>query len=315
MTPLGEAEIDDGGPMVWVTRRLRGVSGAVSAALGALVGLAAAIALWEGYKWVGQQTDDRWPGTDFGLPVPTDDLTMPHAIDVWDTLWEPVQRGRSQTLASFLLDSAWFTLREAALGFVIGSVLGLALAVLMLRFRSAERGLLPWINISQTVPLIALAPIVVTWARGTWLTDTQAVALIAAYLTFFPVAVNGLRGLQSPAAADVELMRSYAASWRHTLVKLRVPASRPYLFPALKLAATLSVVGAIVGEISAGVRGGLGRVILEFFSRYSTGPPRLYAAVLAAGLLGLFVFGLVGAVERVLLRGRDRKTAPTGGAL
>ncbi|MEO1063496.1 MAG: ABC transporter permease [Actinomycetota bacterium] len=292
--------------------RLRNVRAGASSALAAVLGLAAVVALWEGYKWVGQQTDDRWPGTGLGLPVRTDDLTMPHAVDIWNTLWEPVQRGRDQTLASFLLDSAWFTLREAALGFLIGSVLGLLLAVVMLRFRSAEHGLLPWINVSQTVPLIALAPIVVTWARGTWMTDTQAVALIAAYLTFFPVAVNGLRGLQSPAAADVELMRSYAASWWHTLVKLRLPASRPYLFPAFKLAATLSVVGAIVGEISAGVRGGLGRVILEFFSRYSTGPPRLYAAVLAAGLLGLFVFGLVGAAERLLLRRQGARPGAVG---
>ncbi|MDH3706897.1 MAG: ABC transporter permease subunit [Acidimicrobiia bacterium] len=268
--------------------------------------LVAIIALWEGYKWMGQQTGDTWPGTDWGLPVPTDDLTMPPAGDIWASLWEPVQRGRDQTLASFLVESAWFTLREAALGFVIGSVVGLALAVVMLRFRSAERGLLPWVNISQTIPLIALAPIVVTWARTTWLSDTQAVALIAAYLTFFPVAVNGLRGLQSPAAADVELMRSYAAPWRTTLLKVRFPAARPYLFPAFKLAATLSVVGAIVGEISSGVKGGLGRVVLDFASRYSTGPEKLYAAVLAAAGLGLVVFGLVSAAEMLLTRGQDR---------
>lgn len=272
--------------------------------LSALGTLAVVVLLWEGYRWMGAQTGGTWPGTDRGLPVRSDDLTMPPLVDIWRVLGEPVQRSDDQTLAQFLFWSALFTLRSAAMGFVLGVVVGMGLAVLMLRFRFAEDGLLPWINISQTVPLIALAPLVVTWGRQNGLTPSQAVALIAAYLTFFPVAVNGLRGLQSPAAEDLELMRSYAAPWRATLVKLRLPAARPYLFPALKLAATLSIVGAIVGEISAGVRGGLGRVILDFASRYSTGPPRLYAAVLAAAALGLVVFSAVTVAERVVLRGQ-----------
>jgi NitT/TauT family transport system permease protein len=265
--------------------------------------IAALVVLWEGYKWMGNQTGDTWPGTDFGLPVSTDDLTMPHSTDIWSTLWEPVQRGRDEILAVFLFKAALSTLWKAALGFAAGAAIGLGLAVLMLRSRFAERGLLPWINVSQTVPLIALAPIVVTWGRTTFLSDKLSVALIATYLTFFPVAVNALQGLQSPDRADVELLRSYAASPRDVLLKLRFPAARPYLFPAFKLAATLSVVGAIVGEISAGVRGGLGRVILEFASRYSTNPSRLYAGVIGAALLGLTVFAVVGVAERLLVRG------------
>lgn len=271
--------------------------------LPAVIGLSVVGAMWEAYKWVGERTDGTWPLTSWGLPVKTDDLTMPHLSEIWATLWDPVQRGRDEVLAVFLLKSAWFTLREAAFGFVLGALIGMALAIVMLRFKRAEQGLLPWINISQTVPLIALAPIVVTWGRGTFLSDTQAVGLIATYLTFFPVAINALKGLQSPAPADIELMRSYASSWRDTLIKVRLPAARPYLFPAFKLAATLSVVGAIVGEISAGVRGGLGRVILDFASRYSTGPARLYAAVLGAALLGLAVFALVAVAEKLLVRG------------
>ncbi|MEM9565780.1 MAG: ABC transporter permease [Actinomycetota bacterium] len=267
----------------------------------AAVGLALA-AVWESYKLLGQaigpETGPGW------LPVATDDLTMPHVWEIVGAFAEPVQRGRSETLAVFLLRSAWFTLREATLGFAIGAIVGLGLALLMLRSRFLDRGLVPWINISQTVPLIALAPIVVTWGRTTFLSDTQAVSLIAAYLTFFPVAVNGLAGLKSPDQEAVELMRSYAASWWQTVVKLRFPAARAYLFPAFKLAATLSVVGAIVGEISAGVRGGLGRVILDFAGRYTTGPEKLYAAVVAAGLLGLFVFWLASLAERRATRGR-----------
>lgn len=269
----------------------------------AAAGLAALIALWEGYKAFGGLTDDTWPGTGVALPVATDDLTMPHAADIWSTLWQPVQRGRDEVLAVFLIKAAASTLWKAALGFTAGVAVGLGLAVVMLRSRFAERALLPWINISQTVPLIALAPIVVTWARTSSVGDGVAVALIATYLTFFPVAVNALKGLQSPNPADLELMRSYAATPGQILRNLRFPAARPYLFPAFKLAATLSVVGAIVGEISAGVRGGLGRVILDFASRYSTGPARLYAAVLGAALLGLVVFGLVSGAERIALRG------------
>ncbi len=236
-----------------------------------------------------------------------DDLTMPHVWEIAGSFIEPVQRGSSEILAVSLLKAAGFTLIEAGLGFGIGSVVGLGLAVAMMRSAWLDRALVPWINVSQTVPLIALAPIVVTWGRTTFLGDTVSVALIAAYLTFFPVAVNGLAGLKSPAPESLELMRSYAAGWWKTLFALRLPSSRPYLFPAFKLAATLSVVGAIVGEISAGIRGGLGRVILDYAGRYTTGPEKLYAAVIAAALLGLFVFGMANLAEARVLRGESRQ--------
>jgi NitT/TauT family transport system permease protein len=260
------------------------------------------VLLWEGYKWVGQQTGDRVPGTDIELLVDTDDLTMPHAKDILGEFVVDVRDGRSTLpMSLYLLKKAWFTLQEAAIGFFLGLVVGLALAVLMLRWRVVERGLLPWINVSQTVPLIALAPIIVTWGRLNDLPDLLSISLIAAYLTFFPVAVSALRGLQSPNAADVELMRSYAASWRTTLFKLRLPAARAYLFPAFKIAATLSVVGAIVGEISIGTKTGLGRAILEFAQRYAVFPERLYASVIGAAALGLSVFGLITLAERMFV--------------
>ena len=267
------------------------------------------VLLWEGYKWLGQQTDDLVPGTGIEFLVSTDDLTMPHAKDILGELVSDVRDGRSTLpMSLYLLKKAWFTLQEAAIGFFLGLVVGLSLAVLMLRWRVVERGLLPWINVSQTVPLIALAPIVVTWGRLNDLPDLFSISLIAAYLTFFPVAVSALRGLQSPNAADVELMRSYAASWRTTLFKLRLPAARAFLFPALKIAATLSVVGAIVGEISIGTKTGLGRAILEFALRYAVFPERLYASVIGAAVLGLSVFGLVSLVER-MFAGRGNEVA------
>ena len=267
------------------------------------VALLLVVGIWEGYKWVGQQTGDYWPGTSIDLPASTDDLTMPHAMDIADELFEEVRDGRARLpLYLFLLKKGWFTLQEAAIGFTLGLTVGLGLAILMLRWRVAERGLLPWINVSQTIPLIALAPIVVTWGRQQDLPDMVSISLIAAYLTFFPVAVSALRGLQSPDSDHVELMRSYAAPWWTVLVKLRLPAARVYLFPALKIAATLSVVGSIVGEISIGTKTGLGRAILEYAQRYAVSPERLYASVIGAAVLGLLVFGLVSLAEWFVVR-------------
>ena len=267
------------------------------------IALLLVVGIWEGYKWVGQETGDYWPGTSIDLPASTDDLTMPHAMDIADELFEEVRDGRARLpLYLFLLKKGWFTLQEAAIGFTLGLTVGLGLAILMLRWRVAERGLLPWINVSQTIPLIALAPIVVTWGRQQDLPDMLSISLIAAYLTFFPVAVSALRGLQSPDSDHVELMRSYAAPWWTVLVKLRLPAARVYLFPALKIAATLSVVGSIVGEISIGTKTGLGRAILEYAQRYAVSPERLYASVIGAAVLGLLVFGLVSLAEWVVVR-------------
>ena len=267
------------------------------------IALLLVVGIWEGYKWVGQQTGDYWPGTSIDLPASTDDLTMPHAIDIAEELFEEVRAGRARLpLFLFLVKKGWFTLPEAAIGFTLGLTVGLGLAILMLRWRVAERGLLPWINVSQTVPLIALAPIVVTWGRQQDLPDMLSISLIAAYLTFFPVAVSALRGLQSPDSDHVELMRSYAAPWWTVLVKLRLPAARVYLFPALKIAATLSVVGAIVGEISIGTKTGLGRAILEYAQRYAVSPERLYASVIGAAVLGLLVFGLISLAEWIVVR-------------
>ena len=275
----------------------------LSVVVATAIALLLVVGIWEGYKWVGQQTGDYWPGTSIDLPASTDDLTMPHAADIAEELFEEVRDGRARLpLFLFLLKKGWFTLQEAAIGFTLGLTVGLGLAILMLRWRVAERGLLPWINVSQTVPLIALAPIVVTWGRQQDLPDMLSISLIAAYLTFFPVAVSALRGLQSPDSDHVELMRSYAAPWWTVLVKLRLPAARVYLFPALKIAATLSVVGAIVGEISIGTKTGLGRAILEYAQRYAVSPEKLYASVIGAAVLGLFVFGLVSLAEWIVVR-------------
>lgn len=269
------------------------------------------------YKAFGSLIDDAqtdWPVVGSILPR-SDDLNMPPLLDVGREFGE-VPGGTDRSLGRQLLSEAGFTLREAGVGFAVGLVVGLAIAMLLARWRVLERGLLPYVIASQTVPLIAIAPIVVIWGRQNldffpweW-QDWMSVSLIATYLTFFPVAVNGLRGLQSPLPENLELMDSYAAGWWQTLWRLRLPASVPFLFSAFKIAATASVVGAIVGEISAGVSGGLGRRILQEALRYTTGPERLYASVIAAALLGIVVFLLVAFVERAVL-GRQVREAAT----
>lgn len=273
--------------------------------------------LYTGYKAFGQSIDDGqrdWPFVGSVSPR-SDDLNMPPILDILGEFGE-TPGGTEQTLARQLFDEALFTLREATAGFVTGIVLGLAIAILLARSRRLEKGLLPYVIASQTIPLIAIAPIIVIWGRKNfdflpweW-EDWMSVSLIATFLTFFPVAVNGLRGLQSPKPENLELMDSYAASWGQTLWRLRFPAAIPYLFAALKIAATASIVGAIVGEISAGVSGGLGRRILLEAQRYTTGPERLYAAVIGSAVLGIFVFLFITAAERIML-GRQGREAVT----
>jgi NitT/TauT family transport system permease protein len=191
-------------------------------------------------------------------------------------------------------------------------VVGLLLAIVMQRFRVAERGLLPYVVLSQTVPLIALAPLVVGWGGhltvfGVHWQPWMSVAVIAAYLAFFPVAVGGLRGLQAPAEESVELMDSYAASWHQVLWKLRLPAAAPYLLPALKLAAASSVVGAVVAEISTGTKGGIGRLIIEYSREATSDPAKVYTAMIGAATLGLVVSGLVGLLDLAVMRNRPRE--------
>jgi len=174
------------------------------------------------------------------------------------------------------------------------------LAIVFVHSSLLERALVPYVVASQTVPIIAIAPVLVIWLGGGWL----AVALISAYLTFFPVTIAGLRGLRSPDPRALELMRSYASSSRDVLWKVRLPAAAPYLFAAFKVAATASVVGAIIGELPSGIRDGLGGAILNFNQFYVSGPPKLWAAIIVAAIVGIGFFALVRVAETVVLRGR-----------
>jgi NitT/TauT family transport system permease protein len=271
-----------------------------------LIGLTAFVVLWEGYKAVGNAEGTVLFGTRI-LPR-ADDLSMPHLWDVVARLGRPELTG-GRPVWIVVLQACAFTLGITAAGFAVGAVIGLLLAVAMQRFRPVERGLLPYVILSQTVPLVALAPLIAGWSV-LW-EPWMSVAVIAAYLAFFPIAVGMLRGLESPAASGVELMRSYAAGWWRTLVKLRLPASLPYLFPALRLAGAAAVVGAVVGEISTGTRGGVGRLIIEYSREATSDPAKVYTAMLGAALLGLVVAGLVSLLELPLMRHRRRVEVAT----
>jgi NitT/TauT family transport system permease protein len=269
--------------------------------------------LWEGYKALGPANGVVVNGLTV-LPR-TNDLAMPHLLTMFTRLFEPVTSAPgSPALWNAVVQAAGFSLGIAAVGWLIGVVVGLLLAILMQRFRTAESALLPWIVLSQTVPLIALAPLVAglgsqrRFGEARW-QDWMSVALIASYLAFFPVSVGALRGLESPDRAHVELMHTYAVGWWKTLVSLRLPASIPYLLPALRLAAANAVIGTVVAEVSIGLRGGVGRMMIEYASAASGDPGKPWAPIFGAVAIGLIAAGLVAVIGLTLTRYRRGEVA------
>ncbi len=268
--------------------------------------------LWELYKVVGPEKGGKL----FGVAIlpRSNDTAMPHLWEMLSRYAEPEMRGpNSRQIWMVVVQGAWFSFRLALVGFVIGSSIGVALAALMTRFKTMERGLLPYLVVSQTVPLIALAPLVVSWGGKlhifgfTWPRWLSA-SVLGAFLAFFPIAVGTLRGLKSAPAASLELMDSYAASWKQTLFKLRFPAAIPYMVPAFKLGASGSVIGVVVAEISTGLKGGIGRLIIEYARQATGDPAKVFTAVFGAAGLGLAMAGLVTLADVLLMRNRPKET-------
>lgn len=258
------------------------------------------IVLWEVYKAV-------WTALEWSWPVRPDDRTMPHTWDIVGALFQPAQRN-GPPLLWVELKAAFLTLREALVGFVIGGMVGFGLGVLFVRSATAERAFMPYVVASQTVPIIAIAPMVVVWGGRLAVPQWLTVSIIAAYLTFFPVVINTVRGLRSPEVTSMELMRSYASTPRETLWKVQVPAALPYIFTALKVSAAASVIGAIVGELPAGFRGGLGRDLLQFSQQFTAAPEKLFAAVIIAGIAGIVFVGVVTLAEHRFVAAARRQT-------
>ena len=272
--------------------------------LGAL-GVVLVAALWDLYKAFGPEQGVLVGERVLVLPRATD-LAMPHTWEMVQRLFEPATGLRgAPTALEAVLEASAFTLSIAAQGWLVGVSVGFVLALLMTRFKLAESGMLPWVVLSQTVPLIAIAPLVRRWGAQiefgsfTW-ENEHSVALIAAYLAFFPVAVGGLRGLKSPARTHVELMHTYGVGWWRTLITLRLPASVPFLLPALRLAAASAVIGSVVAEVSIGLRGGIGRMVVEYAQSAGGDPAKAWAPIFGAVAVGLVAAGAVGLLTLAL---------------
>jgi NitT/TauT family transport system permease protein len=259
-----------------------------------VVGLAVLWGLWEGYRWLGIRNQWTWPFV-------VNDTNMPHIHKILQAFGQPLQPD-GPPLRHYLFHWAVFTAKEALAGFALGAGIGFLLAIVLSQSTVLRRGILPFIVVSQTVPLLAIAPMVVVGLGTKGVEPWVAVAVIASYLTFFPVAINTLRGLHSADPRALELMRSYAAGRSNVLWRLRVPTSLPFVFSALKIAATASVIGAIIGETPASLQGGLGYAIVNFNQYYSIQPANLWATIIVCALVGITFFLAIVIVEKIVLK-------------
>ena len=224
-------------------------------------------------------------------------LPAPHQIaaeigkSVFDT---PVTSKRS------LVFHAGVTLEATALGFALGALVGFGLSLLVVHVPSLDRGLMPWIVASQTVPVVALAPMIVVILNQASVTGLLPKAVIAAYLSFFPVAVGMVKGLRSPDPLQLDLMRTYSASAGQTLSKLRLPASLPFCFASLKVGVAASLVGTVVAEVTKSEDGGLGARLLA--GSYYGQTVQIWAALLVAALCGAALVGAMSGIEHLAMR-------------
>ena len=221
-------------------------------------------------------------------------LPAPHQVvaALWAaTVETPVSSPRS------LVFHGAITLSSALLGFAFGAVLGMALAVDIVHVRTLEKSLLPWLIASQTIPILAIAPIVVVALGAAGITGLVPKALISMYLSFFPVAIGMVKGLTSPEPMLLDLIRTYSAGRAQTLLRLRLPAAVPYLFASLKVAVAISLVGAIVGELPTGGTFGLGARLLS--GSYYGQTIQIWAALFAAAILAACLVQMVALAERL----------------
>lgn len=225
-------------------------------------------------------------------------LPAPHQIvaELWDTTV-----GKAITSKRSLVYHAWITLSATLLGFIMGTVLGIALAIGIVHNRAMDRSVMPWVIASQTIPILAIAPMIIVVLAAVGLTGLLPKAFISTYLSFFPVVVGMVKGLRSPARSELDLMHTYHASRAQVMWKLRWPASMPYLFTSLKVAVAASLVGAIVGELPTGAVAGLGARLLA--GSYYGQTIQIWSALfMAAGLAAVLVMTVGFAHSYVLKR-------------
>jgi NitT/TauT family transport system permease protein len=208
--------------------------------------------------------------------------------------------GMKPTSKRSLVYHGWVTLSATLLGFVIGTLLGILIAVGIVHSRALDKSLMPWIIASQTVPILAIAPMIIVVMASIGVTGLLPKAIISTYLSFFPVAVGMVKGLTSPDAMQLDLMRTYNASSSQSFWKLRMPASMPFLFTSMKVGVAASLVGAIVGELPTGAVAGLGARLLA--GSYYGQTIQIWAALFAAAALAAALVALVGIAQRMILK-------------
>ena len=235
-------------------------------------------------------------------PKPT--LPAPHQVAV--NFFENTFL-RKVTSARSLVYHAWVTLSSTLAGFALGTALGIAIAVGIVHVATLDRSLMPWIIASQTIPILALAPMIIVVLAAIGVTGLIPNALISTYLSFFPVAVGMVKGLRSPDMLHLDLMRTYNASSAQVFWKLRVPASVPYLFASMKVAVAASLVGAIVGELPTGAVAGIGAKLLN--GSYYSQTIDMFSALLAGSVVAVILVSLVGLAGRLTERAMGGRPA------
>ena len=223
-------------------------------------------------------------------------LPAPHqlAVELWDTTVE-----KKITSKRSLVHHGWITLSATVAGFVIGTGLGILLAVGIVHSRAMNMSVMPWAIASQAVPILALAPMIIVVLYSIGISGLLPKAAISAYLSFFPVVVGMVAGFRSPDPMQIDLLRTYAASGWQVFWRLRVPASMPYLFTSLKVGIAASLVGAIVGELPTGAVAGLGARLLV--GSYYGQTIQIWSALFSAATLAALLVGTIGLAQRLTL--------------
>ncbi|EAQ22947.1 ABC transporter permease [Roseovarius sp. 217] len=275
--------------------------------------LAALLALWYAAavalnaQWAQDQATRA--GTTLTLPALVADtwsqdkpkLPAPHqvALEIWNTTGAMVLEGRGFSKRSLFYHS-WITFSATALGFVLGTALGIALAIGIVYNRTIDMSVMPWVIASQTIPILAIAPMIIVVLNAVGISGLLPKAMISMYLSFFPVVVGMVKGLRSPAPMQLDQMRTWSASAAQTFWRLRLPSSMPYLFTSLKVGMAASLVGAIVGELPTGAVAGLGARLLA--GSYYGQTIQIWSALIMAATLAAVLVGLIGLVQRITLK-------------
>ncbi len=228
-------------------------------------------------------------------------LPAPHQViqELWKTTGAMALKGKAWSKRS-LIFHGWITLSATLAGFVIGTSAGILLAVGIVHWRAMDMSVMPWAIASQTIPILAIAPMIIVVLNSIGIQGLIPKAIISAYLSFFPVVVGRVKGLRSPGPEQLDLLKTYNASNWQTFWKLRLPASMPYLFTSLKIGMAASLVGAIVGELPTGAIRGLGARMLT--GSYYGQTIQIWSALFAAAILAATLVGIIGLIERIMLK-------------